>query len=152
MKKLKKRIEEDYLLGCIRYEQKDLLYLMPLAWWILNYTDYSPDEEAINLESGFVFRDNIYNVSDDKIETFINSIKEDQVSISELIKIKNSLPEEFLKFQFFIDFDKKVFISSFTEIDLEEYLPDNDWQGKIDFVYNYLNGEIKVFYKNWIEL
>jgi|GEM_PF-1211566 len=151
MRKLKKRIEDNYLLGCIRSQQKDELYVMPLAWWILNYTKYSPNEEAINREDKFVFRDNIYNVTDDKIGIFLNSINEDRVNINELIKVKDSLSSEFLKFLFYIDFDKKIFVSSFCDIDVEDYLPDSNWEGKIDDVYKYLQGEIKVFYEKWVK-
>lgn len=43
MKNLKERLEDNYLLGGIKFKSKYNIYLMPIAWWILNYKKYDPD-------------------------------------------------------------------------------------------------------------
>src|SRR5688572_30218055 len=100
MENLLKRFEENYLLGCIKSHGQYTLYLMPIAWWILNYEKYDPEyplkHKSVSYESGYgpskpepIFRDNILNVSDGEIEAYLNSIKEDELSIKDLELIIN---------------------------------------------------------------
>jgi hypothetical protein len=37
------KIEDNFLFGCIQYKNKTEVYLMPVAYWILNYEMYDPD-------------------------------------------------------------------------------------------------------------
>jgi hypothetical protein len=133
-----KKFEDNYLLGCIKYNDKHELYLMPIAWWILNYKKYDPDPklQSIPYESGLepskperVFRDNILNVTDDEIEAYLNSIKEDKLTMKDLQTIIN-VPMEFRYIFFYIDFDCKVFTNGFFDIEVENYLPDQTWKGE----------------------
>ncbi|MDH7463536.1 hypothetical protein QEG73_19705 [Chitinophagaceae bacterium 26-R-25] len=130
---IEKNIENSYLLGCVKYKGNFTFYLMPIAYWILNYAKYDPAYNPNDWND--VFRDNILNVDDDKIELFINSIDTDKIDIVLGDVKEHKLQDIFL---FFIDFDLKLFISYFDDISIEEYLPDNTWTGRFDNPVGYL--------------
>ncbi len=143
MKSLKERLIENYLLGCIKYKNRFDFYLMPIAWWILNYNKYDPSilnsSERINN-----FRNGITIVTDQKKDSFINSINEDKISLQELEEITcldNNENYEYLNF--FIDFDKKEFINGFHDIEVEDYLPNETWVGRFDEPKKYLPSELQ---------
>jgi hypothetical protein len=117
---VQQKIEENYIFGFIKYKADCSLYLMPIAYWILNYKKYDPSYNPDNWE--FIFRDNILVVSDSNIDSFMNAIKVDKIQPDEFSKST-------YKLTFFIDFDIKLFVSSFDDIEVEEYVP-NNWQGK----------------------
>lgn len=128
MKSIQQRLDENYIPGCIKYKGEYQLYLMPIAWWILNYAKYSPSIlEDISRQN---FRNGALNITDDKIDLFFISISEDQISIPEVKSMMEHFPEEYSKITFFIDFDKKEYISTFDYIEVESYLPDETWIGK----------------------
>ncbi|UKB81154.1 hypothetical protein [Chryseobacterium sp. MEBOG07] len=128
MKSIKQRLDENYILGCIKHKDKYQFYLMPIAWWILNYEKYSPSIlQDISRQN---FRNGALNVTDDKINPFFMSISEDQISMSEVKSIIENFTEESSEITFFIDFDKKEYISIFDYIEVETYLPDKTWFGK----------------------
>ncbi|MBO9690437.1 hypothetical protein [Chryseobacterium sp.] len=128
MKSIKQRLDENYILGCIKHKNKYQFYLMPIAWWILNYEKYSPSIlQDISRQN---FRNGALNVTDDKINLFFTSISEDQISISDVKSIIENFTEEYSVITFFIDFDKKEYISIFDYIEVETYLPDKTWLGK----------------------
>lgn len=142
MEDLKEKIENNYLLGCIKFKGQYNLYLMPIAWWILNHEKYDLEYDPQKWESEF--RGNILNVTDDKIEDFIRNIEVDKVNIDAL---KSSIPKvspEFRRFIFFIDLDSKLFVNNFYDIDLESYLPDANWQCKFENPIEYLPEELSV--------
>ncbi|MEO6721332.1 MAG: hypothetical protein ABIN67_13255 [Ferruginibacter sp.] len=130
MKTLKQRLDENYIVGCIKHRNQFQFYLMPIAWWILDYQTYDP---SISQRDEFNFRDGIYNVTDDKIEAYLSSISIDNVSFSETKYIQENFAEEYSRITFFIDFDKKEYVNGFPDIDVEEYLPDEAWKGKFDW-------------------
>lgn len=86
METINQRIDEDYLLGYIKYHNSYSVYLMPIAYWILNYSKYDPGYNGDDWQ--FVFRNNILNVMDDKIDDFLNSISYDKINDEEIGLIK----------------------------------------------------------------
>lgn len=136
------KIKDNYLLGCIKYQSNFNFYLMPLAYWILNYSKYDPTYNPNDW--GFVFRNNILNVDDLKIESFIKSIQIDKVDIESLNFKDYNFDDIFL---FFIDFDSKTFVSFFDDIEIEEYLPDENWKGKFENPINYLPSAFRIYFQ-----
>jgi len=130
MKTLEQRLDENYIAGCIKHRNQFQFYLMPIAWWILDYQTHDP---SILQQDEFNFRDGIYNVTDDKIEDYLGSISIDNISLSEMKYIQENFAEEYSRLTFFIDFDKKEYVNGFPDIDVEEYLPDETWKGKFDW-------------------
>lgn len=49
---------------------------------------------------------------------------------------------------FRLDFDKKMFVNGFTDMEVEEYLPDESWKGEFGTPVNYLPEEIKAILKH----
>jgi hypothetical protein len=105
MKSIQQRLDENYIPGCIKYKGEYQFYLMPIAWWILNYAQYSPS--ILQDLSRQNFRNGAFNITDDKIDLFFISISEDQISIPEVKSMMEHFPEEYSKITFFIDFDEK---------------------------------------------
>ncbi len=128
-------IDNSFLFGCLKYKEKITFYLMPLANWILNYSMYDPDYNPDDWKDTPPFRNNILNVSEDNIELFVDAIEIDKIDVNKIILEKFNLRDIFL---FYVDFDSKIFISHFDDIDIEEYLPDDNWVGKFDDPVNYL--------------
>lgn len=127
MKSIQQRLDENYIPGCIKHQDQYQFYLMPIAWWILNYAKYSPSIlQDISRQN---FRNGALNVTDDKIHSFFTSVSEDQISIPEVKSMIENITEEYSAITFFIDFDKKEYISAF-DIEVETYLPDKTWMGK----------------------
>ncbi|MBA6155461.1 hypothetical protein H3Z83_02830 [Tenacibaculum sp. S7007] len=122
---IEKKIEQDYLFGCIKFNDKLNFYLMPIAYWILNHKKYDPIYDPNEWES--VFRDNILNVDKSNIEDFLNAIKVDLIELKKGDIEKYNLEDVFL---FYIDFDSNLFVSYFDEIDLEDYVPNKRWKYK----------------------
>jgi hypothetical protein len=118
---------------------------MPVIYWILNNYAYNPSFNQSNWE--FVFRGNIRNVTDELIPDFLSAIAVDKVDLELDLPEINSIPKENLKLQFYINFDEKVFISSFYDIATEDYLPDGTWKGKFDDVKQFVPDSIrKIFW------
>jgi hypothetical protein len=140
MKDIKERFEENYLLGCIKHKSEYAFYLMPIAWWILNHDKYDPDHK--NRKSQFVFRDNINNVLSRDIAAFIKSVEEDKLDNDDLRKALSIVSPEYTYLYFYIDFDNKIFVSAFPDIEVEEYLPEDGWVGKFDNPVNYLPDDL----------
>ena len=128
MKSIKQRFEENYLLGGIKYNGVVNFYLMPLAWWILNYKEYDPEIDI--RKSQFIFRHNIYNVLDEEIPHFMKCIENDMLATDELVETLPQVKKDFTPMYFFVDFDNKVLTSAFADIEVECYLPTNDWRGE----------------------
>lgn len=122
---IREKLDYHYLAGAIRFGDSYSFYLMPIAYWILNYGKYDRSFEARN--KGFVFRGNVYNVEDNKIGAFLNAISEDKISNEEARK----LMEDGVKLVFFVDFDSYLFIDGFGEIVLDDYMPDERWETRV---------------------
>ncbi|BAV08644.1 hypothetical protein SAMN05421788_101103 [Filimonas lacunae] len=120
------KLDHNYLLGAIRFEGSYSFYLMPIAYWILNYGKYDRSFEVRNQE--FVFRGNVYNVDDRQIVSFLSAIGEDKINNEEARK----LIEDGVRMVFFVDFDSYLFIDGFKEIFLDDYMPNEKWQVKMD--------------------
>jgi hypothetical protein len=140
MKDLKERFENNYLLGCIKYKGQYDLYLMPIAWWILNHKKYDPEYDPKEWET--IFRGNILNVTDENVEALIINIEEDKVNLDELRSVVPNISSEFRRIIFFVDFDSKLYVENFCEIDLESYLPDSSWEYMLDYPVNFLPKEL----------
>jgi hypothetical protein len=141
MEDLKKRFENNYLLGCIKYLGRYELYLMPIAYWILNYKKYDPEYDPAKWES--VFRDNILNVTDGEITGYLNSITGDKLNLEDMESIMKDGSPEYRQLYFFINFDNKKFVNGFYDIEVEEYLPDQNWDGESGNPIDYLPNELK---------
>ena len=140
MNSIKKRLDDNYLLGVIKHENISSIYLMPIAWWILNYGKYDPHYNPDLWEE--VFRNHIYNVKDENIDLFLESIEGDKLSSNEIILAKTQYPNDLITLYFFIDLDKKIFINRFSDVELEEYLPDESWKGIFGNPSDYLTAEL----------
>jgi hypothetical protein len=142
MSELQRKFKENYLVGCIKYKGILNVYLMPIAYWILNHEMYDPEYDPSQWKS--IFRDNILNVTDDKIEDFLKSVANKMLKLDDDIKAEIiSIPPEYKRIQFYIDFDKKIFISGFVDIEVENYLPDLNWNGELGVPSDFLPNEIK---------
>lgn len=117
---------------------------MPIAWWILNYKKYDPTFRSEDW--GSVFRGNVLNVTNKDIMNFFNAIENDRVDINELkMSCQNRLSYQFRLF-FFIDFDRKIYVNGFPDVEIEEYLPSREWKGIFDEPLNYTPSELKQFF------
>lgn len=94
-----------------------------------------------------VFRNNIYNVTDERIDEFIDSIDEGKLSLHELKFIIDDINTANAVILFFIDFDKKLFVNGFADIEVEKCLPDISWKGEQDDPVNYLSENIRKILK-----
>lgn len=139
MKKIEEQIKEGYLFGCIKYNGVYACYLMPVAYWILNYTKYDPEYNPKDWEK--VFREDIYVVTDELSDLYIKSIQEYELSITELKNVNFKEKKAF--FEVCVDFEKKLFINSFNYIELENYLPNTDWIGRYENPVDYLPVSLK---------
>lgn len=140
MKSKKQKLEENYLVGCIKYKGNYQFNLMPIAWWILNYGKYSPS--IFNDSARQSFRNGVINVLDARIEDYLNSVSEDRITSEDIKSAFADVSEEFRQIYFFIDFDKKEYISAFEDIEVETYLPDESWTGKFEDPLEYIPNEI----------
>ncbi|MBW8682701.1 hypothetical protein [Chitinophaga rhizophila] len=128
---IEEKLEQGYFVGCIKYKDEYGLYLMPIAYWILNMHTYDPDYDPS--EDEFVFRNNVEVVSDDKILDFFSGIEEYRISY-QILRGSGLLHVIFL-----IDFDAKLVISWFNDIEVETYLPDKSWRGLFDDPNKYIS-------------
>jgi hypothetical protein len=140
MTHIEKKIERDYLFGCIKYKGKYEIYLMPVAYWILNSLKYDPTYNPKEWE--FVFRGNVLNVTDDNVADFVKAVAVDKIDLNIDVPHLQVLSKEHVQFYFFIDLDEKLLVSSFPEIEVEDYLPDN-WTGISDNPLRFVPKNIK---------
>lgn len=127
---IQQKIDEGCLLGCIKYNGNCCYYFMPLAYWILDYKRYNPYYKPDDWE--FIFRNNILTVDEYNVVSFIKAVESDKIEHDQVLEIERT------SVSFFIDFDTKLFISSFVDVEVEEYLPTGGWRGKYDDPLNYL--------------
>jgi hypothetical protein len=144
---IENNIKNSYLFGCIKHKDRFAFYLMPVVYWVLNHPKYAPSYNPENCD--YVFRDNVLNITDDKIEDFIQAIEVDKIDVASVGMASYRFMDVFL---FFVDFDSKTFISYFHDIDIEEYLPDEKWIGKFEDPINYLpENLIKKVFPNYVK-
>ena len=121
---IQQKIDENYLLGLIKYRGLCNLYLMPIAYWILDYKKYDPTYDVTTWD--FVFRGNILTIDNTSVEGFIKEIEVDKLNEKEASSFGiNDLI-------FYVDFDVKLVVSAFSDIEVDEYLPDEQWTGVYD--------------------
>lgn len=75
---------------------------------------------------------------DNKIQEYLDAIEEDKISNTEYINIVDNFSSEDSRITFFIDFDSKIYVNGFYDIEVEEYLPNESWKGKFDEPMNYI--------------
>jgi len=143
METIKERLDRDFLLGIIKYKGAYMVYLMPVVYWVLNHKKYNPYYNS--KETNFVFRKNVLNVADDQIDNFIDAIHDDEISLNELKQILTNDIASYDQLNFFVDFDKKEFVSAFPDIEIEGYLPNDDWKGIFNNPINYLPEDMKLY-------
>jgi hypothetical protein len=142
MTDLVKKLNLDYLLGCIKYRESYGLYALPLGWWILNYYKYDTGVR-LHAESSN-FRNGVFNGVDSEVENFIDAIENDKVTPGDF-KLAVDASAEDRRLKFFIDFDGKRYINGYYEnVEPEEYLPDDAWRGEMGFPIEYLPNEIRI--------
>lgn len=141
---ISQKLDENYLFGCIKYKTRYNIYLMPIALWILNYQKYDPDYKP-EIWS-YIFRDNILNVTDDKIELFFISITKYKLNIVDLDTYMGINKNSHSTLRFFIDFDKKIFVNGFFDVSIEEYLPDNSWEGLFGYPSEYIPYSFRLYF------
>lgn len=141
MSHIKKKIERDYLFGCIKYQNDYGIYLMPLGEWILNYKKYDPSYNPDEWE--YIFRGNVLNVTDENVKDYIQAVAVDKIDLSIDREDLQDVVKEGVPFYFFIDLDNKNFISCFYDIEVETYLPDSSWVGIFDDPMKYLPDNIR---------
>jgi hypothetical protein len=92
-----------------------MMYMVPSAWFIIDYPRYDPSITGSRERSGD-FRDGVLVVDDSTVEDYLKSMQEDAVSLDEL---QAYLPEkkESLQPIFLIDFDSHRYVSWFFDID-----------------------------------
>lgn len=140
------RLRNDYLLGYIQHADNGDFYLMPIAWWILNYKEYDPNYDPEQWKD--VFRDNTLNVDDENIQNFMNSISSDKIRVNELIATLKNIPSHYVDLFFFIDFDSKFLVSSFIEVQVKEYLPNDQWKSEIANPIDRLPNDLKYLFEH----
>lgn len=74
----------------------------------------------------------------------------DQISLNDLksiiFKYRNNEYDNYDELLFFVDFDKCVYITNFSEIEVEKYLPEK-WTGKTDDPLKYLPDDLKCLWE-----
>jgi hypothetical protein len=150
MNPIEQKLQKNYILGCIKYKDNYNFYLMPIAWWILNYAKYCPSILE-NKERATNFRNGVLVVNKESIKPYLESIEEDKLTDKELMEIINEInkkypEEEYSYLNFFIDFDKKEYINGFYDIESEDYLPDDTWNGKFDEPLKYLPSNLQKYW------
>lgn len=132
---IQQELDHSYILGCTKYKDEYLFFLMPVIYWVLDVAKYSPD--TVN-NKNYVFRDNVLNVLSGDEDAYFKAIDEFKLDPYS-VNLKEYNPD--IPLEFYIDFDSKLYISFFHEIILEEYVPDNTWTGKFDDTLKYVPQE-----------
>lgn len=137
---LEEKIEANYLLGVVQYGDNIRFYMNPIAYWIMDSKAYDPTYNPAN-SPGAIFRDGIFTVDESNVKQFLRAIEPDHISLD---TIKDNLPslEEELTLYFLIDFDNKIFVNAYADVEIERYVPAS-WEGILDYPLNYLPDEIK---------
>lgn len=129
------RIKNDYLLGAVKLNGKVRYFLEPIAYWIMDYKSYDPEYRASENDTT-PFRNNILTVDSSNAFEYIEALKEDEVSLTEIDSIKSQVDFE-IPVMFLVDFDSKQFVSNFEDIEIEIYIPEG-WSGIFDNPISYL--------------
>jgi hypothetical protein len=135
---LQEKIGDNYLLGAIKRKNSVRYFLEPIAYWILDYSKYDP-EYIITSDDESPFRKGVLKLNDSNSSQFVEAFKEDEVIKEDIEKLKidfNQEPDR-VRLYFLVDFDSKIFVSQFPDIEIEEYIPE-DWLGKYDTPEKYL--------------
>ncbi|MDY7013860.1 MAG: hypothetical protein SVX43_09745 [Cyanobacteriota bacterium] len=129
-------IDIDDLLGAVCYGSRWHFFVCTVAEWILDYETYDPSVLSPFTDS-FVFRDNLFKVDDSNFSEFIEAIKEFELALSEIRELLEFDGANNRDLLVVIDYDKKIYVNGFREIDIHNYVPDN-WYGfegdPLDFV------------------
>ncbi|QEE50341.1 hypothetical protein FUA48_12360 [Flavobacterium alkalisoli] len=64
---IQQELDHSYILGCTKYKDEYIFFLMPVIYWVLNVASYDPGT-IDNTE--YVFRDNVLNVPSGQEEAF----------------------------------------------------------------------------------
>ena len=110
MEDIKRKFLENCLLGVIKFKDSYDFYLMPIAWWILNYRKYDPEYEPSNWEAEY--RNNILNVTDGEIENFVKAIEVDRLTVEDVISAISAIPPEYTRIVFLL-----ILIISYSSVD-----------------------------------
>lgn len=138
------KIESNYLLGAVCVNGNLSFYMNPLAYWIMNTKAYDPTYNPNN-SLGPPFRNGVFIVDNSNIEPFLEAIEPDRISIEEVIQYIPEFGEE-LTLYFLIDFDNKLFVNGYVDVEIEKYVP-QDWEGISDNPLNYLPNEVKAIWR-----
>lgn len=134
------KIEANYLLGSVLYNGMLYFYMNPLAYWIMDAKGYDPTYVATDSQESS-FRDGIFVVDSNNAELYLKAIEQDKISLSEIVQHLPELGTE-LTLYFLVDFDGKRFVSAYSDVEIEKYIP-HGWQGILDYPVNYLPDDVK---------
>ncbi|PUZ26977.1 hypothetical protein DCM91_06990 [Chitinophaga costaii] len=99
----------------------------------MDYKKYDPSYNPNDWE--FIFRNNILTVNDNNINEFMIAIEIDKTQPDTFSGMNYIL-------NFFIDFDNNFFVSSYDDIGIEQYVPDN-WHSQYGDPTEYLPSQCK---------
>jgi hypothetical protein len=126
-KSIENRLNDHYLLGLVKADNDTKYYMAPIAYWILDYPAYDPN--ILNeKDSDFIFRNNLLVVKPSNKNAFLNAMEEDRIDIKDVVLYNSIHKDEQIQLRFIVDFDNNEFYSSFFDIDIHEYIPEN-WKG-----------------------
>jgi hypothetical protein len=137
------KIEANYLLGAVRVNGRVMFYMNPIAYWIMDTKSYDPGYDASG-SPGPLFRDGVFIVDSHNVNLFLKAIEPDSVSLEDIIGNLPLLGEE-LNLFFLIDFNSRLFVNGYADIEIEKYIPE-DWKGIFDNPLNYLPDDIKAIW------
>lgn len=140
----------DEWLGVVCYQGKYRFFLEYTAWWILDYASYDPSSLADGEDNSY-FRNGILVVDENATE-FLEAMKEAEISLDDLRRLINeqhqiTLADEDddrgdLHLFFWINFDEKLYVSMFFDVEYEKYVP-KGWKGVFDDPLKYVPKEIQ---------
>jgi hypothetical protein len=110
-------LRTDELFGVVKSNSEVRFYGAWLAEWILDYSSYDP---SISTEGEEPLRNGLLVVRPDQGADFCKVMRPNEIDAGE---VKEYLKKRFIPIDFYIDFDRALFINGFHEIAIEDYVP-----------------------------
>lgn len=135
----------DDLIGVVKLDSKWRIFSGTVAEWILDYASYDPMFDPSR--SDVVFRDNLLSIDNSNATQFLEAMAPYELDASTLKQFIDQRGGHDWQLSILIDFDRKLYINSFTEIPLHQYVPDK-WIGLEDEAIKYAPFFIKEIWRN----
>ncbi|MEM7038550.1 MAG: hypothetical protein AAF570_16315, partial [Bacteroidota bacterium] len=94
------------------------------------------------------FREGTLNITDENTAAFLQQLQYGIVKLAEVEAFEKESDPHRIFPQFFIDFDARRYVSTFPDIDVTEYLPDERWTGETNSVVSELPEDWRRFWKS----